>query len=148
MRTIRMPVTMPARWVRLRGGYVAPGVHGSGVAPRLEHRCEPFDGGLAGWHRAVAQADAALRDLDVDEEDEFDLAGHETVYRRFCHTTRAGVPVVSEQWLWVVGGTAHLLLATVATDDYADYCEVFESVAETFDPAVGDPGGRGRPRSA
>jgi hypothetical protein len=134
MRTNETPVTMPARWVRVRGGYAAPGVHGSGVAPRLVHRAEPYDGDLAGWRRTVAGADASRRHFDLDDEDCFDLAGHQTVYRRFCHTTRVGVPVITEQWLWVVDGKAHQLLGTVATEDYADYCEVFESVAETFDP--------------
>ena len=42
--------------------------------------------------------------------------------------------MLSDEWLWVVDGVAHLLLGTVAAEDYEDYCDVFESVAETFDP--------------
>ena len=136
----RTPVTMPRRWVRVRGGYVAPGVHGSGLAPRLEHRTEPFDDSLAAWHRAVAGADASRPDFALEDEDEFELAGHDAVYRRFGHL-RSGIPVLSDQWLWVVDGTAHQLLGTVAAEEYADYCDVFESVAETFEP---DAGGRSR----
>ncbi|MBF4761715.1 hypothetical protein ISU07_01130 [Nocardioides islandensis] len=48
----------------------------------------------------------------------------------------AGVRALSDQWLWVVDGVAHQLLGTVAAEEYAAYCDVFESVAETFDPAA------------
>ena len=138
----RPPVTMPRRWPRVRGGYAAPGVHGSGLAPWLEHRAEPFDEDLDGWRRLVAAADASRTGYDLEDEDTFELGGHDVVYRRFSHTV-AGVPVLSDQWLWVVDGLGHQLLGTVAADEYADYCDVFESVAETFDPEVG-----GRSRSA
>ena len=124
---------MPRRWPRVRGGYAAPGVHGSGLAPRLEHRAESVDQDLDGWLRLVAAADASRADHDLEDEDAFELGGHDVVYRRFSHTV-AGVPVLSDQWLWVVDGVGHQLLGTVAADEYADYCDVFESVAETFDP--------------
>ena len=133
---------MPRRWPRVRGGYAAPGVHGSGLAPRLEHRAEPFDQDLDAWCRLVASADSSRPDHDLEDEDAFELGGHDAVYRRFGHTV-AGVPVLSDQWLWVVNGVGHQLLGTVATDEYADYCDVFESVAETFEPEAG-----GRSRSA
>jgi hypothetical protein len=129
----RSPVSMPPRWVRVRGGYAAPGVHGSGLAPLLEHRGEAFAGSLDDWRLRVAAADAARRDLDLEDDDCFEVAGHETVYRRFGHTV-AGVPVLTDQWLWVVDGVAHQLLGTVAAAEYEEYCDVFESVAETFDP--------------
>ena len=54
----RSPVVMPPRWVRVRGGYLAPGVHGSGLAPRLEHRAQAFGGSLDDWRLRVAAADA------------------------------------------------------------------------------------------
>jgi hypothetical protein len=108
---------MPHRWVRVRGGgYAAPGVHGSGLAPRLEHRGEPFAGSL-----------------EMEDDDCFEVAGHDTVYRRFGHTV-GRVAVLSDQWLWVVDGIGHQLVGTVAAAEYEDYCDVFESVAETFDP--------------
>ncbi len=132
MRT-RLPVTMPRRWPRVRGGYAAPGVHRSGLAPRLEHRAEPFRGDLDAWRRLVAAADASRAGCDLEDEDAFELGGHDVVYRRFSHTA-VGVPVLSDQWLWVVDGVGHQLLGTVAADEYADYCDVFESVAETFEP--------------
>ncbi len=141
-RAPRLPVTMPSRWVRVRGGYAAPGVHRSGVPPRLEHRTEPYDGTLAGWHLLVAEADATRSGFELEDDDHFDLAGEDTVYRRFGHTV-AGVAAVSDQWLWVVDGVAHQLLGTVAAADYEEYCDLFESVAETFDPRADR-----RPRSA
>jgi hypothetical protein len=130
------PVVMPRRWVRVRGGYAAPGVHRSGLAPRLEHRAEAYDNSLDAWHVLVASTDQARRDYDLEDDDAFELGGHHTVYRRFGHT-RAGIAVLSDQWLWVVDGVAHQLLGTVAAEEYADYCDVFESVAETFDPDAG-----------
>ena len=124
---------MPPRWVRVRRGYSAPGVHGSGLAPRLEHRSSPSRDRSTTGASHVVDADAARPDYDLEDDDCFDVAGHETVYRRFGHTV-SGVPVLSDEWLWVVDGVAHLLLGTVAAEDYEDYCDVFESVAETFDP--------------
>jgi hypothetical protein len=129
---------MPPRWVRLRGGYSAPGVHRSGLAPRLEHRSERSPGSLDDWRLQVSDADARRRDYDLEDDDCFEVAGHECVYRRFGHTV-SGVPVLSDEWLWVVDGIAHVLLGTVPAPDYEDYCDLFESVADTFDPDVGRP---------
>ena len=133
MSRSRSPVVMPPRWVRVRGEYLAPGVHGSGLAPRLEHRAQAFGGSLDDWRLRVAAADAARRDLDVEDDDCFEVAGHGCVYRRFGHTV-AGVPALTDQWLWVVEGVGHQLIGTVASVEYEEYCDVFESVAETFDP--------------
>jgi hypothetical protein len=129
---------MPPRWVRVRGAYVAPGVHGSGLAPRLVHRAEAFTGSLDDWRDRCADADARRQAYELEDDESFDVAGHETVYRRFGHDL-SGVPVLSDQWLWVVSGVAHVLVGTVAAEDYEDYCDVFESVAETFDPDSGRP---------
>lgn len=133
MSRSRSAVTMPPRWVRVRGGFAAPGVHGSGVVPRLEHRSESYAGSLDEWHGLVAQRESTQRDHELEDDDCFEVAGHETVYRRFGHTV-SGVPVLCDQWLWVVDGVAHQLLGTVAAVEYEHYCDVFESVAETFDP--------------
>ena len=134
----RTPVTMPPRWVRVHRHSSAPGVHGSGLAPRLEHRSEPFTGSLDDWRLQVVDADTIRPDYDLEDDDCFDVAGHESVYRRFGHTA-SGVSVLTDEWLWVVDGVAHLLLGTVAAEDYEDYCDVFESVAETFEPDAGRP---------
>jgi hypothetical protein len=131
---------MPRRWVRIGDAYVAPGVHGSGLAPRLEHRSEPWRGSLDGWAARMGGADRGRPGFDLEDEDVFELGGHEVAYRRFGHELD-GVPVLSDQWLWVVEGAAHQLVGSVAADEYADYCDVFESVAETFDPHA-DPRSR------
>ena len=133
MRRSRCAVSMPPRWVRVRGAYVAPGVHGSGLAPRLAHRSEPFAGSLDEWRLQVSAADTARQDIDVEDDDRFEVAGHGCVYRRFGHTV-GRVPVLTDQGLWLVDGVGHQLVGTVAAADYEDYCDVFESVAETFDP--------------
>jgi hypothetical protein len=125
---------MPPRWVRVKRQYAAPGVHGSGLAPHLEHRAQKFGGSLDDWRLRVSAADAS-RDLDVEDDDCFEVAGHECIYRRFGHTV-AGVAVLTDQWLWVVDGIGHQLFGTVAAVDYEEYCDVFESVAETFDPGT------------
>jgi hypothetical protein len=129
----RRPVAMPRRWVRVRQGYAAPGVHGSGMAPRLEHRAVTFTGALDDWHAQVSSTDVSRADYELEDEECFDISGHETVHRRFGHRV-SSVAVLSDQWLWVVNGTAHQLLGTVAAEEYEDYCDIFESVAETFDP--------------
>jgi hypothetical protein len=119
--------------VRVRGGgYAAPGVHGSGLAPRLEHRRRAVrrlarrvaPAGLRGRRRS--------RGPRLEDDDCFEVAGHDTVYRRFGHTV-GRVPVLTDQWLWVVDGIGHQLVGTSAAAEYEDYCDVFESVAETFD---------------
>ena len=133
MSRSRSPVVMPPRWVRVGVGYVAPGVHGSGLAPRLEHRAQAFGGSLDDWRLRVAASDASRSELDLEDDDCFEVAGHGCVYRRFGHTV-VGVPTLTDQWLWVVDGLGHRLTGTVAAVDYEDYCDVFESVAETFDP--------------
>lgn len=130
-----VPVTVPRRWVEVPGGWAAPGLHRHGVAPRLEHRAEPCAGDLARWAAVVAVADASLPDFDLEDDDAFDLEGRDVVYRRYAHASAHwGVPLMSEQWLWVVDGVGHRLVGTVARQEYADYCDVFESVAATFDP--------------
>ncbi len=96
----------------------------------------PSPGRLTTGSLRVADTDATRPDYDLEDDDCFEVAGHETVYRRFGHTV-SEVPVLSDQWLWVVDGVAHLLLGTVAAEDYEAYCDVFESVAETFDPDAG-----------
>jgi hypothetical protein len=62
-------------------------------------------------------------------------------YRRFAH--RVGLAaLVSDQWAWLTDGVGVTLTCTVAREDYADYCDVFEAVAETVDPArVAGPAG-------
>lgn len=136
-----LTIALPPRWRRRadpdHGVLVharAPVVPSSGTAPELVLRCAAVDGDLASWRReALDELAAQLPDLDVEDEDVFDLEGREVVYARFAH--RLGLAdLVSEQWSWRVGGVGFTLTGTVAREDYEDWCDVFEAVAATFEP--------------
>jgi hypothetical protein len=136
-----LTIALPARWrrrtdpdhgvlVHARAAVVPP----SGTAPELVLRCAPVDDDLPAW-RSDALQDLAgqLVDFDVEDEDAFELEGRPVVYARFGHRFGSG-DLVSEQWSWLIGGTGITLTGTVAREDYADYCDVFEAVAATFEP--------------
>ena len=77
-----------------------------------------------------------LNDFAVEDEDEFDLFGHDVSYQRFAH--RVGeVDVVCDQWSWHADAPTTApdvtLTCSVARQDYWDYCDVFEAIAETVD---------------
>lgn len=116
----------------------AASVPASGVRPRVTLRCEPVSDGPERWC-ADALADLKDRtiDLDLEDEDAYDLDGHDVAYRRYAH--RAGTAdLLCDEWAWLVDGLGFVLTCTVAREDYVDYCDVFEAIAETFEP---DPAG-------
>lgn len=136
-----LTIALPPRWRRRadpdHGVLVharAPSVPPSGTAPELVLRCAAVDGDLTSWRReALDELAARLPEMDVEDEDVFDLEGREVVYARFAH--RLGLAeLVSEQWSWRVGGVGFTLTGTVAREDYEDWCDVFEAVAATFEP--------------
>lgn len=136
-----LTIALPPRWRRRddpdHGVLVharAPVVPPSGTAPELVLRCTAVDDDLTSWRAAALDELAAqLPAMEVEDEDVFDLEGRETVYVRFAH--RLGLAdLVSEQWAWCVGRLGFTLTGTVAREDYADYCDVFEAVAATFEP--------------
>lgn len=144
MTTISGPtIALPPRWrrrsdpdhgvlVHARAGVVPP----SGTPPELVLRRAPVDDDLVAW-RAAAHARLAteLVGFDLEDEDAFELEGRAVVYARFAH--RLGTTeLVSEQWSWLVDGSGTTLTATVAREDYADYCDVFEAVAATVEPGA------------
>ncbi len=154
--TDQLMFAVPPRWRRradpLRGVVVAaraPTMPPSGVRPELVLRCCAVDDNLVTWRAgAVDELSRRLVDFDVEDEDVFDLGGEEVVYRRFAHRVGAA-DVVCDQWAWLLGlavdpvdgdesGAAHVaggmgltLTGMVAREDYADYCDVFEAVADT-----------------
>ncbi len=71
-----------------------------------------------------------LQDFALEDEDEFDLFGHDVSYRRYAHRV-GGVDVVCDQWSWSAAGVT--LTCSVAREDYWDYCDVFEAIAEAVD---------------
>lgn len=136
-------ICLPPRWRRTSdpsGGVVvaarAPEVPGSGVRPELVLRCVPVSGDLGAWRDGAVSALATrLDDFELEDEDRYELGGHEVDYRRFAH--RAALDdLLCDQWAWLVDGQGLTLTCTVAREDYADYCDVFEAIAETFDPAL------------
>lgn len=133
-------IALPATWRRRadpdRGVLVtarAAVVPTSGVRPELTLRCTPVAEGLRSW-RAGAMAELAERlvDFELEDEDDFDLDGHDVAYRRFAH--RYGrADLMCDQWAWLVEGIGITLTCSVAREDYADYCDVFEAIAETVE---------------
>jgi hypothetical protein len=95
----------------------------SGFRPEAVLRCDPAP---------LPDLDSGLRDFAVEDEDHFDLMGHDVNYRRFAH--RVGtVDVLCDQWAWPAGSVVVTLTCSVAREDYWDWCDVFEAIAETVD---------------
>ena len=136
-----LDISLPPRWrrrsdpdhgllVHARSGSVPP----SGTRPELVLRRTGVTTDLTTWRRTTLAALAAQLDgFDLEDEEVLDLEGRPVAYARFAH--RSGLDdLVSEQWSWLLGRTGLTLTGTVAREDYADYCEVFEGVAATLEP--------------
>jgi hypothetical protein len=135
------PILLPPRWHRTsdleRGVVVAArqaSLPPSGVRPELVLCRTQVDDSLTAWReRALDGLAERLDAFDLEDRDDVELDGHEAAYHRFAH--RDGLAdVVSDQWAWLVDGVGVTLTCTVAREDYADYYDVFEAVAETVDP--------------
>lgn len=131
-------IALPPSWRRTtdpdRGVLVAAraaAVPASGFRPELVLRCASATPPLASWRQGELDDLARrLRDFVVEDDDEFDLLGHDVAYHRFAH--RVGpVDVVCDQWGWLPGPLGVTLTCSVAREDYWDYCDVFEAIAET-----------------
>lgn len=137
-------IALPSSWRRTsdpdRGVLVsarAVTAPASGHRPELVLRCIPVAGSLAEWRaQALAELAARLHDFALEDEDDFDLLGHDVSYRRFAHRVGA-TDVLCDQWAWLTGGPGPglgiTLTCSVAREDYWDYCDVFEAIAETVD---------------
>lgn len=133
-------IVVPPRWRRRsdpdHGVLVSarsPVLPASGVRPELVLASTRVDNVLAAWReQAVRDLAERLDDLDVEDEDVFDLMGHDVAYLRLAHRIGAA-DVVSEQWAWLVGTLGLTLTCSVAREDYWDWCDVFEAIAETVD---------------
>ena len=103
----------------------------SGVPPELTLRCVAVDTDLTTWRaEALGELAGRLLDFDVEDDDTFELLGQEVRYHRFAH--RLGTAdVLSDQWAWLSDGLGVVLTCSVAREDYPDYCDVFEAIAET-----------------
>ncbi|WP_345453759.1 hypothetical protein [Nocardioides marinquilinus] len=146
---LSLSYVLPPTWRRRRGsdparGVVvaarAPALPPSGVRPEVVlHRAAVPDADLGTWREAAtAELADLLDDAHLDDHDRFDLMGHEVDYRRLTH--RLGTAdVVCEQWAWLAGGTGVVLTCSAALEDYPDYCDLFELVAESVELAEPTP---------
>lgn len=141
LRSRRLPLRLPPGWrrttqtdpdvvVAARGPTDA-----TGPPPRLTLRSERVEGDdLAGWQERVLRDLAAdVVAFDLEDDDEFDLLGHEVAYRRHAHL-EDGVDVVCDRWAWLADGRGVTLTCAVARADYWEWCDVFEGVAESVHP--------------
>jgi hypothetical protein len=139
-----LAISLPASWRRRSdpscGVLVAAQAStlpASGVRPSVRLRCEPVASGPDDWTaQALADLRSSREEFVLEDEDTYDLAGRDVGYRRYAHRARAG-DLLCEEWAWLVDGVGYVLTCSVAREDYADYCDVFEAIAETVDPAPG-----------
>ena len=141
-------IAVPSGWERLTDP--VPGVPlvmaarqrpASGVLPSMAVAVAELG---SGWSRSAYLGE--LRDeltasLDggvVEDEDALELDTGEVSYLRVAHRSGA-TELVSEVWVWLCAGRAWSVSGTVDRCDYADYCDVFEGVADTFDPESSRP---------
>lgn len=133
-------VTVPARWHRRddpASGVVlaarARSLPPSGHPPEIVVRCVPVDDDLTTWRGDAMRALAGqLAAFALEDEDAFDLGEHRVAYRRFAHRL-GSLELLSDQWAWLVDGLGVTLTCTVAREDYATFCDLFESVAATVE---------------
>ncbi len=133
-------IAVPPRWRRrsdaAHGVLVtarAATLPASGVRPELTLVCTSVDQDLESWRdEAMRELADRLDDFALEDDDTYDLDGHDVAYRRFAHRLGAA-DLLCDQWAWVVGGLGITLTCSVAREDYWDYFELFEAVAETVD---------------
>lgn len=133
-------IAVPPTWRRrsdpARGVLVsarASALPASGVRPEVTLTCTSVDRDLEPWREeAMRELAARLDDFALEDDDTYDLDGHDVAYRRFAHRLGAA-DLLCDQWAWVVGGLGITLTCSVAREDYGDYYEVFEAIAATVD---------------
>ena len=131
---ICLPVTWRRRSSPVHGVVVSARsavLPGSGVLPELTLRCAAVDTDLPTWRaEAIGELAERLLDFDVEDDDAFELLGRDVVYHQFAHRL-GSADVLSDQWAWLSDGLGVVLTCSVAREDYPDYCDVFEAIAET-----------------
>ncbi len=134
-------IALPARWRRSadpdRGVLVSarsPTAGATGVVPLIRLDVTGVTGTLHAWReRDLAVLSSRRVDFELDDEDDFELHGRAVAYRRFAFR-RGDDDLLCEQWAWLVGDRGYTLTCTVGWADYADYSDLFEAVADTFEP--------------
>jgi len=123
-------IALPPSWRRTsnpeRGVLVsarAPTAPASGFRPEVVLRADSV---------SLDELEGRLHDFALEDDDAFDLMGHDVAYVRFAHRVGA-VDVLCDQWTWQVRSRGVTLTCSVAREDYWDWCDVFEAIAETVD---------------
>ena len=120
----------------------------AGLAPPIRLEVEPVHLTATGWvAEELADLSSRLVGLVVEHEESSDLSGVETCYRRFRYL-RLGVPAVTEQWGWLVGGLGFTLTASAAASEHEDYAALFAVVAASFAVGAQPSSGEARPARA
>ena len=110
----------------------APATPGSGFVPRFVLDAEPVDCSFESWQEsALAALGDQLQGFDQEDTDDYQLGHEHARYRRVSFVSSEH-NLVSEQWCWLIEGVGLTLTGTVAREDYADFCDLFEDVAGTL----------------
>ena len=107
----------------------------SGLLPSMAVAADLAPGCSRSGYLDALRAELAggLDSADIEDEDAFELDGGEIDYLRLAHR-HEDRHLVSEVWVWLTEGRAWSVSGTLDRRDYADWCDVFEGVAATFDP--------------
>ncbi len=114
----------------------APAPGPSGRSPSMCLMRDRVSGSAAHWAQGVV-ADLARRrtDFDLDDEDVYLIGATDATYRRYGF--RLGDDdLLCEEWSWLIDGSGYTLRCTAAREDYETFCDLFEQVAETFEPPL------------
>lgn len=141
-----IPLILPPRWRWSTDGATGlllsarpPLAGASGVLPEV--RLTAMSGGADDFEWVdddLERVERAVRDYLLEDEDEFGAGLHEVAYRRFAHR-RGAHDLLCDRWAWEVDGWRFLLDATCARADYEEFCDVFEQIAESFEPERWEP---------
>lgn len=120
--------------VLLRARGPSPGA--SGRCPSVCLRRDDVTESAARWAQSVV-ADLARRrtDFDLDDEDVYLIGATDATYRRYGFRLDDD-DLLCEEWSWLVDGVGYTLRCTSAREDYESFCDLFEQVAETFEPPL------------
>ena len=106
----------------------------SGVLPEVRLTVMPGEPDGFEWVDDDLEVVArAVRDFLLEDSDQYVVGDHEVAYRRFAHR-RGAHDLVCERWAWESDARLFLVDAMCAREDYEEFCDAFEQVAESFEP--------------